>query len=412
MENNVNALTSLARCTAQAQAKARQSNVASLVTNQRYSDIQPLLARICDIERILARIALKTAKPRDLAQLRHALDAIPTIRQTLLNTQTAELTALAEPLTYHSPMLVDGFATLATLLHQAIVDSPPATIREGGMIAKGYDETLDKLLALSENANQFLVDLENRERERTQLSTLKVAYNRVHGYYIELSRTQSNQAPNDYTRRQTLKNVERFITPTLKEFEERILSSRSRTLAREKQLYNELLDKLLAHLPALQRLARTLAELDVFANLAERAITLNLTQPEVLTKPGIFIKDGRHPVIEQTSNMPFVPNDIHLNPQEQRMLIITGPNMGGKSTYMRQTALIVLLAHIGSFVPASSARLGCVDRIFTRIGASDDLASGRSTFMVEMTETANILHNATKNSLVLMDEIGRGHKHI
>jgi DNA mismatch repair protein MutS len=292
-------------------------------------------------------------------------------------------------------------------LARAIIDNPPMVIRDGGVIAAGYDAELDELRDLSENAGQFLVDLESRERERTGIANLKVNYNRVHGFYIELSRAQAEKAPPDYIRRQTLKGAERYITPELKAHEDKVLGARERALAREKFLYDELLEKLLPELPSLQSCAGALAELDVLNNLAERAATLNFSQPELSERRGLHIAAGRHPVVEQTLETPFVPNDVELH-DERRMLIITGPNMGGKSTFMRQTALIVLLAHIGSFVPAERAVIGPIDRIFTRIGASDDLAAGRSTFMVEMTETANILHNATPHSLVIMDEIGRG----
>ncbi|MBS0359496.1 MAG: DNA mismatch repair protein MutS, partial [Proteobacteria bacterium] len=288
-----------------------------------------------------------------------------------------------------------------------IIANPPLLIRDGGVIANGYDETLDELRTLSEHGNEFLVALEQRERERTKMQNLKVGFNRVHGYYIEISHAQIKEIPIDYQRRQTLKNVERFITPELKQFEDKILSAESKALAREKYLYDELLEKLQMDLISLQTSAKALSQLDVIQNLAERAVTLELKAPELTESPGIFIQGGRHPVIEHTQTKPFVPNDITLD-AKQRMLIITGPNMGGKSTYMRQTALICLLAHIGSFVPATKAVIGPLDRIFTRIGAADDLTSGRSTFMVEMTETANILHNATEHSLVLIDEIGRG----
>jgi DNA mismatch repair protein MutS len=296
---------------------------------------------------------------------------------------------------------------VVTLLDRAIIENPPMLIRDGGVIAEGYDAELDELRALSQNADQFLIDLEQRERERTGIEKLKVAYNRVHGYYIEISRLHSEQVPDDYTRRQTLKNAERFITAELKAFEDKVLSARERALAREKALYDELLDRLATWQAALRDCAENLGILDVLCSLAERANTLDYVAPELTSETGIHIENGRHPVVERVLDEPFVPNDIDLDDQ-QRMLIITGPNMGGKSTYMRQTALIVLLACIGSPVPASKARIGTIDRIFTRIGASDDLASGRSTFMVEMTEAANILNNATEYSLVLMDEIGRG----
>ncbi|HEX5636590.1 MAG TPA: DNA mismatch repair protein MutS, partial [Gammaproteobacteria bacterium] len=309
------------------------------------------------------------------------------------------LTELATQISEH-PQTLD-------LLRRAVVENPPVVIRDGGVIAPGYDSELDELRHLSQHADQFLVDLETRERERTGINTLKVSYNRVHGYYIELTRAQAEHAPADYIRRQTLKGNERYVTPELKEFEDKVLSARERALAREKALYELLLDKLLAELLPLQQCATALAELDTLCCLAERADTLDYCKPRFTDKPGIRIEAGRHPVVEQVLDDHFIANDCEFH-NNRRMLIITGPNMGGKSTYMRQTALIVLLAHIGSFVPAKAVTLGPVDRIFTRIGASDDLASGRSTFMVEMTEAANILNNATENSLVLMDEIGRG----
>src|SRR5690554_1208278 len=310
----------------------------------------------------------------------------------------------------HLLQLADNVRTypeLAELLQKAIIDNPLAVIRDGGVLKVGYDTELDELLSLSENAGQYLMDLEAREKARTGLPNLKVGYNRVHGYYIELPRVQAEQAPADYQRRQTLKGAERFITPELKAFEDKALSAKSRALAREKLLYDELLEILIGHLAPLQETAAALAELDVLSNLAERALNLDLARPRFVEEPCLKIEQGRHPVVEQVLSTPFVANDLTLD-DATRMLIITGPNMGGKSTYMRQTALIVLLAHVGSFVPARACELSMVDRIFTRIGSSDDLAGGRSTFMVEMSETANILHNATDRSLVLMDEVGRG----
>ncbi|MGD9108794.1 MAG: DNA mismatch repair protein MutS [Gammaproteobacteria bacterium] len=363
------------------------------------SSLHNLMNNIGDIERISARIALKSARPRDLIALRETFALLPDIQMQLKKYNAPLLQKLSQE--------IKEFPELHELLQRAIIDNPPVVIRDGGVIAEGYDKELDELRSLSKNASDYLINLEARERERTGIATLKVGFNRVHGYYIEISRVQAKSAPTEYTRRQTLKNAERFITPELKEFEDKVLSSRAKALAREKMLYEELLEKLIAHLPALQTCAQALAELDVLNNLAERAVTLNLTAPKLISDPKIEIIEGRHPVVEQVLSDPFVPNDTKLN-DKRKMLIITGPNMGGKSTYMRQTALIVLLAHIGSFVPARSATIGPIDRIFTRIGSSDDLAGGRSTFMVEMTEMANILHNATENSLVLMDEIGRG----
>ncbi len=357
------------------------------------------LRGIGDVERCLARIALKSARPRDLALIRDALAALPSLHETITPLDTPLIPQLRERLGHH-PELLD-------LLQRAILENPPVLIRDGGVIAKGYDSELDELRELSENAGQYLLELEQRERERSGINGLKVSYNRVHGYYIEISRIHSDNVPEDYIRRQTLKTAERFITPELKAFEEKALSAKERSLSREKMLYEALLDALLPHLGPLQATAEALAELDTLSNLAERAVSLNLSAPELSDAPGLIIEGGRHLVVEQVLDTPFVPNDVRFD-DERRMLIITGPNMGGKSTYMRQTALIAILASIGSYVPAERAVVGPLDRIFTRIGASDELASGRSTFMVEMTETANILHNATENSLVLMDEIGRG----
>lgn len=379
--------------------KARQQAIQCLLESHDHQVLHSLLRSVGDVERILARVALRSARPRDLVQLRAALAALPDVHN--------KLAPLSADLINQLKTRIKLFPELFSLLQKAVEENPPVVIREGGVIAQGYHAELDELRNLSENAGQYLVDLETRERQRTGISTLKVGFNRVHGYYIEMSRVQAAQAPADYIRRQTLANAERFITPELKEYEDKALSARSRALALEKQLYESLLDQLLDYLHDLQDTASALSELDVLTCLAERAETLNLSCPELTDAPGITIHAGRHPVIEQVLDTPFVPNDTRLN-TERRMLIITGPNMGGKSTYMRQTALITLLAMIGSFVPAQRAVIGSVDRIFTRIGAADDLASGRSTFMVEMTETANILHNATEHSLVLMDEIGRG----
>jgi DNA mismatch repair protein MutS len=377
----------------------RHTAIEELLQCQGYQSLQEILQGIGDIERILSRVALKSARPRDLATLRDALGALPDLQPMLAAVDTPLTRQLAGEIGEH-PQIHD-------LLTRAIIPQPPMLIRDGGVLAGGYDAELDELRGLSENADQFLLDLESRERERTGIGNLKVSYNRVHGYYIEISRGQSDKAPEEYIRRQTLKGAERFITPELKKFEDQVLSARERALTREKLLYDQLLDELCQSLPLLQRCAEGLASLDVLCNLAERAMGLNLVRPELVEEAGIEITDGRHPVVEQVSREPFVANGVSLN-DAQRMLIITGPNMGGKSTFMRQIALIALLAYAGSFVPAAAARLGPVDRIFSRIGASDDLAGGRSTFMVEMEETANILHNATARSLVLMDEIGRG----
>ncbi len=379
--------------------KARHAAIGELLEQQAFSALQEGLRSIGDIERILARIALKSARPRDLAVLRDSLACLPAIQSQLATVDSPLLTELAQE--------ADSHPGTVSLLSRAIIENPPVLIRDGGVLAEGYDSTLDELRALSQNADQFLLDLESRERERTGIANLKVSYNRVHGYYIEISRLQSDKAPADYLRRQTLKGAERFITPELKKFEDQVLSARERSLSREKMLYEQLLDQLQPQIPALQRCAESLAALDLLCNLAERAEQLDLRPPELTETPELQIEGGRHPVVEAVSDTPFVANDVRFD-QQRRILIITGPNMGGKSTYMRQTALIVLLAYAGSYIPATSARIGPIDRIFSRIGASDDLAGGRSTFMVEMEETANILHNATQNSLVLMDEIGRG----
>ncbi len=377
----------------------RYQFIDALLQERSFESLRDSLRQIADIERILARVALGSARPRDLAALRDSLTMLPDIRSRLGELSSALATELFAAIGDHSEVVA--------LLTSAIIDNPPVLIRDGGVLASGYDSELDELRALSENADQFLLDLEQRERERTGLSTLKVAYNRVHGYYIEISKAQSAAAPDDYQRRQTLKNAERYITPELKAFEDKVLSARERALAREKALYDALLGELLPPLPALQQTANALAQLDVLCCLAERAERHHYCMPTLREDTQIDIRASRHPVIEQVLDEPFIPNDIVMH-DSRRMLVITGPNMGGKSTYMRQTALVILMAHIGSFVPADSAVIGSFDRIFTRIGASDDLASGRSTFMVEMTEAANILNNATPQSLVLMDEIGRG----
>lgn len=383
--------------------KQRQHAVSSLADNYHFETLQPLLKTVGDIERILSRVALRSARPRDMARLRDALNVLPDLQSALAPiSDTADCARLRS-----LQLAIAEFPALASLLSNALIENPPVVIREGGVIAEGFDAELDELRTLSSNAGQYLIDLEQREKQRTGLSTLKVGYNRVHGYFIEVSKAQANEMPADYQRRQTLKNAERFITPELKTFEDKVLSANSKALAREKQLYDELIEQTAAQLIPLQDSASALAELDVLCNFAERALNLGWAQPQLSAEPGIFITQGRHPVVEQVLRKQFVANDTRLSVEKQ-MLIITGPNMGGKSTYMRQTALIVLLAFCGSHVPASAAQIGPIDRIFTRIGSSDDLAGGRSTFMVEMTETANILHNATASSLVLMDEVGRG----
>ncbi len=354
---------------------------------------------IGDLERILSRAALRSARPRDLSQLGAALARLPTLHATLA---TVDNPLLAELLA-----AIGEFPEISAWLRQAIVESPPLWLRDGGVIAPGYDGELDEFRRLSCDADSFLRQLEMRERQRTGVSTLKVGYNRVHGYYIELGRSHADKVSAEYRRRQTLKGTERYITQELKAFEDKVLSARERALARERHLYDEILTRLGEQLPALQSSAANLARLDVLNTLAERAETLGYRQPELTDTPGIAITAGRHPVVEQVLDEPFVANDLSLG-EECRMLVVTGPNMGGKSTLMRQTALIVLLAHMGSYVPAESAVIGPVDRVFTRIGAADDLAGGRSTFMMEMVEAANILNNATPESLVLLDEIGRG----
>jgi len=379
--------------------QARQQAILELQADYLYENSATVLKNIGDIERILARVALRSARPRDLARLRDSLAILPELHTTLGTRSASLLTALSTQ--------IATFPELVSLLNKAVIENPPVVIREGGVIAEGFDSELDELRAISTNAGGYLIELEKREREASGIATLKVGFNRVHGYFIEISKGQADQAPAHYIRRQTLKNAERYITPELKGYEDKALSAKSRALTREKALYENLIDSLNEALAPLQQSASAIAELDVLVNLAERAETLNLAPAQLCEEPGIQFTEGRHLVVEQVLDKPFVANDLEFNSQRQ-MLIITGPNMGGKSTYMRQAALIVLLAHIGSHVPAAAARIGMVDRIFTRIGSSDDLAGGRSTFMVEMTETANILHNATEQSLILMDEIGRG----
>lgn len=377
----------------------RQDAIVQLLANYQFEPIHQTLKKIGDLERILGRVALRSARPRDLSRLYSSLAAYPELQGQLTGIDSIHLKELAHT--------IGTFPAIESLLGKAIVENPPVVVRDGGVIAEGFDEELDELRNISTNAGQFLIDLETREKERTGISTLKVGYNRVHGYYIEISRAMSDRAPTEYIRRQTLKNAERFITPELKVFEDKALSAKSRALTREKALYESILETLNKDLLSLQVSASGVAELDVVNNLAERADQLNLRQPTLTETSGIHYMGGRHPVVEQVSDHPFVPNDLEFH-QDRKMLVVTGPNMGGKSTYMRQSALIVLLAHIGSFIPAEQGHIGMVDRIFTRIGSSDDLAGGRSTFMVEMTETANILNNATDRSLVLLDEIGRG----
>jgi DNA mismatch repair protein MutS len=377
----------------------RLQGIGALIDKGLYGALHDLLAHVGDVERGLARVALKTARPRDLAQLREALSKLPELQRLLAGIDSPALVDLATR--------AGTYPDLHALLVRAIVEQPPPILREGGVIAVGYDTELDELKRISEHSDQYLLDLEARERQRSGIANLRLGYNRVQGYYIEINRSLADRVPPDYHRRQTVKNSERYITPELKEFEDKVLSARDRALAREKQLYEALLDQLIARLAELQTTAAALAALDVLANLAERAVTLRYTAPELTDEPVVEISEGRHPVVEQFMDQPFVPNDLQLH-EGRRILVITGPNMGGKSTYMRQTALIAILARMGSYVPARAARIGPIDRVFTRIGASDDLAGGRSTFMLEMTEAANILNNATALSLVLMDEIGRG----
>ena len=379
--------------------RGRYQAVATLIEQAQHAQLAAALASIGDLERILARVALRSARPRDLVQLRAALGALPEVKQLAAGT--------ASPLLQELHHGIGDHRDEHSLLRRAIDESPPHYLREGGVIAPGYDAELDELRALGSNTEQFLVDLELRERERSGLSSLKLGFNRVQGFFIEVNRSQADKVPAEYLRRQTVKSAERFITPELKSFEDKVLGARDRAQARERTLYEALLDQLSANLPALQASASAIAQIDVLSCFAERAVTLQCAQPELVDEPKLLIEGGRHPVVERASREPFIPNDLRFD-DSRRMLIITGPNMGGKSTYMRQTALIVILAHIGCFVPARRAVLGPMDRIFTRIGASDDLAGGRSTFMLEMTETANILNNATAHSLVLMDEVGRG----
>ncbi len=364
-----------------------------------YQTVHEQLKPCVDVERITARIALRSARPRDLSGLRDTLTQLPQLHTVLTSTNTSKLIGdLAADL--------QPDAELIALLQRTLRAEPSSMLREGGVIADGYDADLDELRGIQTNCGEFLLQLEARERARSGIATLKVEYNRVHGFYIEVSLAQSVKVPDDYRRRQTLKNAERYITPELKAFEDKALSANDRALAREKLLYEQLLDQLAPYILPLQRIAAAIAELDVLATFAERASALNFCAPTFSEESILHIRGGRHPVVEAQVEQ-FIANDTKLH-SARKMLLITGPNMGGKSTYMRQVALITLLAHCGSFVPADEVVLGEIDQIFTRIGASDDLASGRSTFMVEMTEAANILHNATENSLVLVDEIGRG----
>ena len=379
--------------------RARYQAIRTLVGERGFETLRERLRPIGDVERILGRIALRSARPRDLTGLRLALTALPALRAGLAGLDAPLLVQLGDAIGTH--------AAEASLLQAAVAEDPPAFLRDGGVIATGYDAELDELRRISTDTDAWLLELEARERERTGLPQLKLGYNRVQGFFIEIARSQADRVPADYLRRQTVKNAERFITPELKGFEDRVLGARDKSLARERELYDALLQQLIDRLAPLQQTATAVAELDAIATLAERAAALRWTEPRLSSEPVLLITAGRHPVVEQFLQDPFVPNDLELDAR-RRMLVITGPNMGGKSTYMRQVALIALLAHVGSFVPADDLLMGPMDRIFTRIGAGDDLTGGRSTFMVEMTETANILHNATRRSLVLMDEVGRG----
>ncbi len=384
------------------QARARYGAVAALIGTDGaappWRGVHTLLRRCTDVERITARVSLRSARPRDLSGLRETLRLLPDLAQRLVALESDRIAALAQSLQPRPALL--------SLLERSIRDEPSAVVREGGVIADGYDSELDELRAIQNDCGAFLLDLETRERSRTGIANLKVEYNRVHGFYIEVTHANAAKVPDDYRRRQTLKNAERYITPELKAFEDKALSAQERALAREKLLYEALLEALVGHVSDLRVLAGALAELDLLTAFAERAIELELTRPALVDEDVLEIEGGRHPVVERQVER-FVANDLRLS-SVRKLLLITGPNMGGKSTYMRQAAHIALLAHCGCYVPARSARLGPLDAIFTRIGAADDLAGGRSTFMVEMTESANILHNATRRSLVLMDEVGRG----
>jgi DNA mismatch repair protein MutS len=385
--------------TDQSVLRSRYQALGALSDGRRFEGLREHLHGIGDIERILSRVALRSARPRDLTQLRTSLAMLPALRDTLATVDSPLLQQLREGIEEHTDVV--------TLLSAAITAEPATFVRDGGVVADGYDADLDELRRISTHTDEFLLELERRERERTGISGLKLGFNRVQGFFIEITRKDAERVPKDYIRRQTVKSAERFITQELKGFEDKVLSARDRALAREKEIYEAILTQLIDRLGPMQATGRSLAMLDAIAALAERACSLEWTQPELVADACLTIEGGRHPVVERFSDAPFVPNDLRLG-TDRCMLIITGPNMGGKSTYMRQAALIALLAHIGSYVPADRAVMGPLDRIFTRIGAADDLAGGRSTFMVEMTEAANILHNATPHSLILMDEIGRG----
>ena len=382
-----------------AMLRERHHAVGVLAERATHAGLRERLRGVGDVERILGRIGLGSARPRDLSTLRAALELLPDLDACLRSADSPRVGALREALGDHGDT--------AALLRRAIVDAPPALLREGGVVREGHDAELDELRVLSGDADAFLRELEERERRETGIATLKVGYNRVHGFFIEVGRAHADKLPARYLRRQTIKGSERYLTEELKDFERKVLGARDKATVRERQVYDAIVAALAAVLPALRRCADALAEVDVLANLAERAESLRWRPPVLVDTPVIEIVRGRHPVVEAVRDEPFEPNDARFD-DGRRMLVVTGPNMGGKSTYMRQCALIVLLAHIGSHVPADAATIGPIDRIFTRIGAGDDLSRGRSTFMVEMAETANILHNATPRSLVLMDEVGRG----
>jgi DNA mismatch repair protein MutS len=385
--------------TNQQELRRRYQAIALLVDARRFEGLREPLQAIGDVERTLSRIALRSARPRDLTALRASLAVLPTLRATLRRLEAPLVIELAASISEHTDVV--------QLLQLAIAEEPSVMLRDGDVIAPGYDAELDELRRISTHTDEFLLELERRERERSGIASLRLSYNRVSGFFIEINRSQADNVPKDYIRRQTVKNAERFITPELKSFEDKVLGAREKALARERELYDIILTQLIDRLGALQATAGALATLDTLAALAERAAQLHWTEPRLVRDTCIEIRGGRHPVVEHFIDGAFVPNDLVLD-ASRRMLIVTGPNMGGKSTYMRQGALIALLAHVGSFVPADSCVIGPLDRIFTRIGAGDDLAGGRSTFMVEMTEAANILNNATDKSLILMDEIGRG----
>lgn len=383
-------------------ARSRHQSIAALLQADAGPALSSALAQVPDIERITTRVALLTARPRDLASLRDGIKVLPAVREQIARCFVPGDTSLLREI--HEDLSTPG--ECLDLLVRAVAEEPAAMVRDGGVFARGFDAELDELRALSENAGQFLVELEARERARTGIANLRVEYNKVHGFYIEVTNGQADKVPDDYRRRQTLKNCERYITPELKAFEDKALSAQDRALAREKMLYDGLLADLAPHIGCLQTIARALAQIDTLVALASHAVRHNWCAPQLVDAPCLTIVEGRHPVVENQIER-FIANDCRLS-NERRLLLITGPNMGGKSTFMRQVALITLLAYVGSYVPAHSATIGPIDRIFTRIGASDDLANGRSTFMVEMTESAAILNGATEHSLVLMDEVGRG----